>query len=117
MSYYNIKSLFHFLTCVDEKFDICGSKNQGQWLVAENWNVLNANFLESCICKARKCTKPDNFQNLNIGCFILKMVKAKDYNFSVRVYSKDEKTTHWDIEILGWCPAGSVLPQGENVPL
>ena len=45
------------------------------------------------------------------------MVNAKDYNFSVRVYSKDEKTTHRDIEILGWCPAGSVLPQGENVPL
>ena len=22
-----------------------------------------------------------------------------------------------DIEILGWCPAGSVLPHGEKVPL
>ena len=22
-----------------------------------------------------------------------------------------------DIEILGWCPAGTVLPHGEKVPL
>ena len=28
----------------------------------------NANFLELCIHKPRKCTKPDNSQNLNICC-------------------------------------------------
>ena len=31
-----------------------------------------------------------------------------------------DKTSHlispWDIKILGWCPAGSVFPHGENVP-
>ena len=28
----------------------------------------NANFLELCVHKPRKCTKPDNSQNLNICC-------------------------------------------------
>ena len=28
----------------------------------------NANFPELCIHKPRKCTKPDNPQNLNISC-------------------------------------------------
>ena len=46
----------------------------------ENWNgdFLNANFVEPCIHKARKCRKPDNSQNLNIGCFLLKMSKIKN---------------------------------------
>ena len=36
----------------------------------EDWNgdVLNANFVKPCIHKLRKCTKPDNSQNLNICC-------------------------------------------------
>ena len=40
--------------------------------------MLNANFVEPCIHKTRKCTKPDNSQNLNIGCFVLKMFGVKD---------------------------------------
>ena len=49
----------------------------------EHWNeaVLNANFVESCISKVRKCLKPDNFQDLTIGCFVSKkdglMAKTK----------------------------------------
>ena len=39
--------------------------------------MLNANFVEPCIHKTRKCTKPDNSQNLNIGCFVLKMFGVK----------------------------------------
>ena len=35
-------------------------------------------------------------------------------------FSKEE-TPHrifpWDIKILGWCPAASVLPHGQKVPL
>ena len=59
----------------------------------ENWNedVLNTNFMEPCINKARKCTKPDNSQNLNIGCFVLKIASVKDKNFSLRVYSEYEE--------------------------
>ena len=40
--------------------------------------MLNGNFVEPCIHKPRKCTKPDNSQNLNIGCFLLKMFGVKD---------------------------------------
>ena len=42
----------------------------------KNWNgdALNPNFVEPCIHKAIKCTKPDNTQNFNIGSFVLKIV-------------------------------------------
>ena len=49
---------------------------------------MNAKFVEPCIRKAKKCTKPYNCQNLNIGYFILKMVSVKYQNFSVRGYSE-----------------------------
>ena len=38
-----------------------------------------------------------------------KYVKPKSY----KIYSKNFR----DYEILGWCPAGPVLPHGEKVPL
>ena len=41
--------------------------------------------------KARKCTKPDNSQNLTIGCFVLKMANVKEKKFSLRVYSGYEE--------------------------
>ena len=47
--------------------------------------------MEPCIHQARKCTKPDNSQNLDIGFFVLKMVSVKDKNFSVRIYSEYEE--------------------------
>ena len=58
----------------------------------EHWNedVLNANLVEPCLNKARKCTKPDNSKNLTIGCFVLKMASVKDKEFSLRVYSDYE---------------------------
>ena len=56
-----------------------------------NEDLLNANFVEPCMNKAMKCTKPDNSQNLTIGCFVLKMASIKDKNFSLRVYSVYEE--------------------------
>ena len=47
--------------------------------------------MEPCMNKARKCTKPDNSQNLNIGCFVLQIASVKDKNFSLRVYSEYEE--------------------------
>ena len=41
--------------------------------------------------KAMKCTKSDNFGNLTIGCFVLKMTSVKDKNFSIRVYPENEE--------------------------
>ena len=35
--------------------------------------------------------KPDNSQNINIGCFVLKIFSVKNKNFSVRVYSQYEE--------------------------
>ena len=59
----------------------------------EHWNedVLNSNFMEPCMNKARKCTTLNNSQNLTIGCFVSKMASVKDKNFLWRVYSEYEE--------------------------
>ena len=38
-------------------------------------------------------------------------------NFAIRTPTSLTTYTFRDIEILGWCPAGPVLPHGEKVAL
>ena len=56
-----------------------------------NEDALNANFVEPYINKARKSKKPDNSQNLTIGCFVSMIASVKDKNFSWRIYSEYEE--------------------------
>ena len=78
----------------------------------EHWNedVFNANFVEPCMNKARKCMKQDNSQNLSLGCFLSKMASVEDKNFPYRTYSqihrKDKYSEHssiiWPVWPNGW---------------
>ena len=47
----------------------------------------------------------------------LKIELLLPINDNKKAYIQIVRTDTRDIEILGWCPAGSVLPQGETLPL
>ena len=48
-------------------------------------------------------------------------IEKKQTSLLFSIYLDSDKNSHrkypQDIEILGWCPAGPVLPHGEKVPL
>ena len=47
----------------------------------------------------------------------LKIELLLPINDNKKAYIQIVRTDTRGIEILGWCPAGSVLPQGETLPL
>ena len=46
----------------------------------------------------------------------LKIELLLSINDNKKAYIQIVRTDTRGIEILGWCPAGSVLPQGETLP-
>ena len=55
-----------------------------------------------------KCSKQQNFQS--IQAHVPQYYTCGNYLFNELILPRD-------IEILGWCSAGPVLPHGEKVPL
>ena len=65
-----------------------------------------------------KCTKKrcEVGENVNITESFTSSVTQNTYEINHKL-NCDIKVFPWDSEILGWCPAGSVLPHGEKVSL
>ena len=87
------------------------------------YDPICSTFFFSICSKLAKLIRHLPIQVLKIAMYLVKKkcqvnllnIAHVQYNYLLLITSKNKSPQ--DNEILGWCPAGSVLPHGEKVPL
>ena len=85
--------------------------NHDNCIATPEFNTLVAGVFDGRLTQANLLTKTDFDTNLNsVNQKTGLDLTGPDLSFLTRIHPQD-------IEMLGWCPAGTASPHGEKVPL
>ena len=82
-----------------------------------SWPNMYPNMKTTCHIKLKFFMWTKLLENLLLAKYLISVTAPLRWRSQIIVLILLGDRSTWDIEILGWCPAGPVLSYGEKVPL